>query len=109
MRDIMLNALKSFYVGNINRHIANVEVYLRMTVGIGEHSDIQETIDKEIENLVSRSPNSEQEIRRFYKKPSNRQRIEDDLTEKKILEFLTQFAKIKEVEVNTKDIRGENK
>ena len=66
-------------------------------------------IDKEIENLVSRSPNSEQEIRRFYKKPSNRQRIEDDLTEKKILEFLTQFAKIKEVEVNTKDLRGENK
>ena len=41
MRDIMLNALKSFYVGNINRHIANVEVYLRMTVGIGEHSDIE--------------------------------------------------------------------
>ena len=64
---------------------------------------------KEIENLVSRSPNSEQEIRRFYKNPSNRQRIEDDLTEKKILEFLTQFAKIKEVEVNTKDLRGENK
>ena len=28
---------------------------------------------------------------------------------KKILEFLTQFAKIKEVEVNTKDLRGENK
>ena len=66
-------------------------------------------IDSEIENLVSRSPNSEKEIRRFYKKPSNRQKIEDDITEKKILEYLTQFAKIKEVEVNTKDIRGENK
>ena len=52
MRDMMLNALKSFYVGNINRHIANVEVYLRMTVGIGEHSDIQETIDKEIEKIA---------------------------------------------------------
>jgi len=52
MRDIMLNALKSFYIGNINRHIANVEVYLRMTVGIGEHSDIQETIDKEIEKIA---------------------------------------------------------
>ena len=52
MRDIMLNALKSYYVGNINRHIANVEVYLRMTVGIGEHSDIQETIDKEIEKIA---------------------------------------------------------
>ena len=66
-------------------------------------------IDAEIENLVSRSPNSDKEIRRFYKKPSNRQKIEDDITEKKILEYLTQFAKIKEVEVNTKDIRGENK
>ena len=48
----MLNALKSYYIGNINRHIANVEVYLRMTVGIGEHSDIQETIDKEIEKIA---------------------------------------------------------
>ena len=66
-------------------------------------------IDAEIENLVSRTPNSEKEIRRFYKKPNNRQKIEDDITEKKILEYLTQFAKIKEVEVNTKDIRGENK
>ena len=66
-------------------------------------------IDAEIENLVSRSPNSEKEIRRFYKKPSNRQRIEDDMVEKKILEYLNQFAKVKEVEVNTKDIRGENK
>ena len=66
-------------------------------------------IDAEIENLVNRSPNSEKEIRRFYKKPSNRQRIEDDMVEKKILEYLNQFAKVKEVEVNTKDIRGENK
>ena len=66
-------------------------------------------IDGEVENLISRSPNSDKEIRRFYKKPSNRQRLEDDLTEKKILEYLTQFAKIKEVEVNTKDLRGENK
>ncbi len=66
-------------------------------------------IDAEIENLVSRSPNSEKEIRRFYKKPSNRQRIEDDMVEKKILEYLNQFAKVKEVEVNTKDIRGGNK
>ena len=66
-------------------------------------------VDVEIESLISRSPNSEKEIRRFYKKPSNRQRIEDDMVEKKILEYLDQFAKVKEVEVNTKDIRGENK
>ena len=52
MREMLLAALKSYYVGNINKHIANVEVYLRTTVGIGEHSDIQETIDKEIEKIA---------------------------------------------------------
>ena len=45
---MLLTALKSYYVGNINKHIANVEIYLRTSVGIGEHSDIQASIDKEI-------------------------------------------------------------
>ena len=89
----------------------NLKWYLiRKKVISQEQMNIErKDIDAEIENLVSRSPNSEKEIRRFYKKPSNRQRIEDDMVEKKILEYLNQFAKVKEVEVNTKDIRGENK
>ena len=52
MREMLLSALKSYYVGNINKHIANVEVYLRTSVGIGEHSDIQESIDKELEKIA---------------------------------------------------------
>ena len=52
MREMLLAALKSYYVGNINKHIANVEVYLRTSVGIGEHSDIQESIDKELEKIA---------------------------------------------------------
>ena len=51
MREMLLGALKSYYVGNINRHIANVEVFLRTSVGIGEHSDIQGSIDKELEAI----------------------------------------------------------
>jgi hypothetical protein len=58
--------------------------------------------------MIEKSPQSEKEIRKFYKKPSNRQRIEDDLIEKKILEYLEQFAKVKEVEVHTKDLRGQD-
>ena len=89
----------------------NLKWYLiRKKVISQEQMNIErKDIDAEIENLVNRSPNSEKEIRRFYKKPSNRQRIEDDMVEKKILEYLNQFAKVKEVEVNTKDIRGGNK
>ena len=68
----------------------------------------KEEVETEIGKLVERSPQSEKEIRQFYKKPSNRQRVEDDLVEKKILDYLEQFSKVKEVEVHTKDLRGKD-
>lgn len=67
----------------------------------------KEDVEADIEKFVKQSPKQEKEIRKFYKKPSNRQRIEDDLIEKKILVYLEQFAKVNEVEVQTKDIRGQ--
>jgi hypothetical protein len=51
MREMLLSALKSYYVGHINKHIANVEIYLSRSTGIGEHSDIIEAMDKEIEHI----------------------------------------------------------
>jgi len=48
---MILNASKSYYVGLINKHIANVEIYLSKSVGIGEHSDILASIDKEIAEI----------------------------------------------------------
>ena len=68
----------------------------------------KENVEDYIEKLVERTPQSEKEIRKFYKKPSNRKRVEDDLVEKKILDYLEQFAKVKEVEVYTKDLRGQD-
>ena len=65
-----------------------------------------EKIENEIQRLVDRTPQSENEIRKYYKKPSNRKHLEDDLMEKIILEYLEQFAKVKEVDVSTKDLRG---
>ena len=52
MREILLSAIKSYYVGHINKHIANIEVYLRTSVGIGEHSDIIESVDKEMDKVA---------------------------------------------------------
>ena len=83
MRDKMLNALKSFYVGNINRHIANVEVYLRMTVGIGEHSDIQETIDKEIEKIAQFDDRLAMVMKYFERKQENESEKEEKKSESK--------------------------
>ena len=65
-----------------------------------------EKIENEIQRLADRTPKSENEIRKFYKKPSNRKHLEDYLMEKIILEYLEQFAKVKELDVYTKDLRG---
>jgi len=51
VREMLLSALKSYYVGHINKHIANVEIYLSRATGIGEHSDIVEAMDKEIDHI----------------------------------------------------------
>ena len=65
-------------------------------------------MDDEILSLIKRSPKSEKEIKRFYKKPSNKKKIEDDLMEKKILNYLEQFANVNVVEVETKKLRESN-
>ena len=53
MRDILINATRSHLAGHINKHLANVEVYMNNTVGIGEHSDIIETIELELEQMAN--------------------------------------------------------
>ena len=40
---MLLSALKSYYVGHINKHIANVEIYLSRSTGIGESDKDQTT------------------------------------------------------------------
>ncbi|MFQ6604584.1 MAG: trigger factor [Fidelibacterota bacterium] len=67
----------------------------------------REEVQVEIQRLKDRSPDYAKDIEKYYKKPSNREKIEDDLMEKKILEYIKQFAKIKEVKVHTKDIRSQ--
>ena len=51
MREMLLAASKSYYVGMINKHISNVEILLTRSVGIGEHQDIQQAIDAELEKV----------------------------------------------------------
>ena len=52
MRDQLLKAVLAHANGEIAKHKANVEVYLEHPAGIGEHSDIQESIDKELEKVA---------------------------------------------------------
>ena len=62
-------------------------------------------ISGKIESFRKNSPDNVEEIEKFYKKPSNRSRLEDDLVEKKIIAYLETFAKVKTVKVTTKSLR----
>ena len=48
MREKLLAAFRSHARGHIDKHLANVEVYLHNPAGIGEHPDIMEAIESEM-------------------------------------------------------------
>ena len=52
MRKHLLNALLAHAQGEIAMHRANVEVYLTNPVGIGEHPDVTEAIQQEIDKIA---------------------------------------------------------
>ena len=54
MREMLIGAARTYYMGMINRHIANVEVLLTNPVGIGEdsHQDIQAVIEVELGKIA---------------------------------------------------------
>ena len=53
MRAIILDALRKKYEGVISECYANIEIYLRNPNGIGEHPEILESIDTQLEKLTA--------------------------------------------------------
>lgn len=52
MRKVLLDALIAHAKGHIQKHKANVEVYLLNSTGIGEHSNIIEAIEGELNEIA---------------------------------------------------------
>ena len=46
--DYLLSALRKHAIGQIEMHRANVDTYRNNPAGIGEHSDLTQTIEKEL-------------------------------------------------------------
>ena len=53
MRDQIIKALLAHAQGDIQKHKMNVEVYLTNPVGIGEHSNVMEAIEEEL-NMIAK-------------------------------------------------------
>jgi len=52
MNNDILNAVKQHAQAQIAMHQVNVMVYLKNPAGIGEHSDITETVEKELKQMA---------------------------------------------------------
>ena len=52
MREQMINALLAHAKGDLEKYRANVEVYLNNPAGIGEHSDVMEAVEQELDKIV---------------------------------------------------------
>ena len=52
MKGRILDALQAHAEGNVELHLANIEVDLDNPAGIGEHSDILEAIQAEIDKIA---------------------------------------------------------
>ena len=51
LRTELLNASRTHFEAHIEKHRVNVENLLQNSVGIGEHGDIMDTIEKEFEEM----------------------------------------------------------
>ena len=52
MRPQLISALLAHAQGDIQKHKMNVEVYLTNPAGVGEHTDILESIEKELDIIA---------------------------------------------------------
>ena len=67
MREQLIRALLAHAQGDIQKHVANVEVYFQHPVGIGEHSNIVEAIEEEI-NIIAKYQDQIDVINKYFKK-----------------------------------------
>ena len=65
MRDQLIRALISHAQGDIQKHVANVEVYLTNPAGIGEHSNIVEAIEEEL-NIIAKYEDQITVIKKYF-------------------------------------------
>ena len=67
MREQLIKALLAHAQGDIAKHKANIEVYLANPVGIGEHSNIIEAIEGELD-MIAKYQDQIDIIQKYFKK-----------------------------------------
>ena len=64
-RENMISAVEEHAKGHIKKHAMNVEVYLKNATGVGEHPDILEAVEKEL-NIVAEYDDQIEMLKKYF-------------------------------------------
>tara|TARA_B100001059_G_C17554037_1_gene436715 strand:- start:202 stop:429 length:228 start_codon:yes stop_codon:yes gene_type:complete len=65
MKRGLYKAIESYLIGNINKHCANVQLQVDNPVGVAEHSDHIETIEKEL-GVIAEYEDKLQVLKKYF-------------------------------------------
>ena len=66
---MLIQAVRAHASGHVQKHKANIEVFLSNAVGVGEHTDIIDSIEKELDEIAKYNDQVEM-IDKYFKQPS---------------------------------------
>ena len=78
MQEQLVKAARMHAEGELERAKTNIMVYMNQSVGIGEHSDIVEAIQKELDTMALASDRIEMLKKHFEPSISARQLLSED-------------------------------
>ena len=67
-----------------------------------------EEVDEHIDKILKSTEDEKGQIRRYYKKSSNKEKLKDDLLDRSLFQKLKEYAKISEVTISTSDLRKQH-
>ena len=67
-----------------------------------------EEVDEHIDKILESTEDEKEQIRRYYKKSSNKEKLRDDLLDRSLFQKLKEYAKISEVTISTSDLRKQH-
>lgn len=87
--------------------IKNIKWYLirKELIKDEEISISDDQVDKKVDEIVATAGEESGPIQRFYRKKSNRERLREDLVGRELFAKLKAYAKVKEVKIETRELR----
>lgn len=67
MKRILYSAIRSYLKGNISKHVVNIKIQTENPVGVAEHSDHIETIEKEL-GMIAEYDDKLQALEKYFGK-----------------------------------------